>query len=231
MDASSSSPARWRRQAAWALGLVALVALAACAGRPRGPEDTVREVAKALREGRWERAYAHLDESYRRRVTLEEFRRHLEAHPDEVRHLAGLLGHASGAQDVSATVALPDGDALVLVRDGSDWRIRGNALDFYDQSSPRAAIRAFVRAMERRRYDVVLRLVPNADREGMSEERMRESFEGEAREEIDRLLAALREGLSGPIEVVGERATLSYGDGATVQLLREDGVWKIEDPD
>lgn len=208
-----------------------VLAIAACAGRPRGPEDTVREIADALRAGRWERAYAHLDEGYRRRVSLDEFRRHLEAHPDEVRHLSGLLGHAASAEEVSATVELPDGDALVLVRDGGSWRVRGNALDFYDQSTPRAAIRAFVRAMERRRYDVVLRLVPNADREGMSEERMRESFEGEVREEIDRLLAALREGMTGQIEVVGERATMSYGDGATVQLLREDGVWKIEDPD
>ena len=42
--------------------------------------------------------------------------------------------------------------------------IASNVVDFYDQSTPRAALRSFVRAMERERYDVVLRMVPNADR-------------------------------------------------------------------
>jgi hypothetical protein len=85
--------------------------------------------------------------------------------------------------------------------------------------------------MERRRYDVVMRLVPDADREGMTEERMREAFEGEGREEVERLVATLRENLEAPIEVVGDRATMAYGEGATLQLVREGELWKVEDPD
>ena len=85
--------------------------------------------------------------------------------------------------------------------------------------------------MERRRYDVVLTLIPEADREGMSEERMRDTWEGEGREEVERLLANLRAALEDPIEEVADRATMSYGDRFRVQFVRENGVWRIEDPD
>jgi hypothetical protein len=45
----------------------------------------------------------------------------------------------------------------------------------------------------------VLELVPSADREGMSVERMREAYEGESREAIERMLTALRENIDNPI--------------------------------
>ena len=49
--------------------------------------------------------------------------------------------------------------------------------------------------------------------------------------EVERLLASLRANLDNPIEEVGDRATMSYGEGAAVQMVLEDGLWKIEDPD
>ncbi|MAC25616.1 MAG: hypothetical protein CMN31_24555 [Sandaracinus sp.] len=205
--------------------------LAGCPGRQASPEDTVRAFAEALDAGEWEAAYGLLAESYRRRVPFEEFRRHLQAHPAEVRELVGMMGHVGEAEAITARVPFPDGDALELRREDAEWVVVGNAVDFYDQSSPRAALRSFVRAMERRRYDVVLRFVPQADREGMTVEHMERAWEGEAREEIDRLVASLRASLDEPIEVVGERATMTYGEGATVQFVREDGLWRIEDPD
>ena len=44
-------------------------------------------------------------------------------------------------------------------------------------------------------------------------------------------IASLRANLDNPIEEVGDRATMSYGEGAAVLLVLEDGVWKVEDPD
>jgi hypothetical protein len=211
--------------------LLVVLALTACGPRGSGPEDTLRAFAEALRAGRYEDAHAYLDEGYRRRVSADELARHLRAHPEEVRRLVGLLSNAVETEEITATVPVAGGEALTLQRDDGDWRVEGRAIDFYDQSTPRGAVRAFVRAMERRRYDVVMRLVPEADREGMTEERMREAFEGEGREEVERLVATLRESLEAPIEVVGDRATMAYGEGATLQLVREGELWKIEDPD
>lgn len=202
-----------------------------CAGRSGTPEGTAQSFARAVRDGRYEDAYERLSKRYRQRVPLVEFRQQLEAHPDEARELAALLDRAGEAGEVTATVPLADGADLSLRLEDGRWRIHGNVVDFYDQSSPRAALRSFVRAMERRRYEIVLRFVPNGDREGMSPESIARAWEGDAREEIQRLVASLRANLDEPIEVVGDRATMAYGEGATVQFLREDGVWKIEDPD
>lgn len=209
----------------------ALAALAACSARSARPASVVEAFGDALEDARYEDAYALLSAQYRRRVPFSEFREGLARNPSEVRELVGLLRHVDDAEEVEAAVPLPDGDQLTLVLVDGEWRIRGNVVDFYDQSTPRAALRSFVRAMERRRYDVVMRFVPEADREGMSAEQMQQAWEGESREEIERLVADLRSSLDEPIEIVGDRATMSYGDGAAVQFVREDGVWRIEDPD
>lgn len=195
------------------------------------PESTVGRFASAVRHERYEVAYALLSRAYQRRVPLEEFRRHLREHPEEAQELSGLLGHLEGDSEVSATVAYDDGEELRLVLEDGEWHVVGNVVDFYDQSTPRAALRSFVRAMTRRRYEVVMRFVPQADLEGMSEDQMREAWRGDGREDIERLIARLRSGIDNPIERVGDRATMAYGERYTVQFVLEDEVWKIEDPD
>jgi hypothetical protein len=207
--------------------------LGGCPGVSPGttPESTVAAFASALREGRIEEAYALMSEDYRRRVGLEEFRRYFRDYPTEVQQTARALARRRGRAQQEAVVEYGEAESLRLVREHGDWRVATDVVDFYDQSTPRAALRSFVRAMERRRYDVVLRLIPEADREGMTAERMREAWEGEGREEVERLLANLRAALDNPIEEVGDRATMTYGDRFRVQFVRERGVWRIEDPD
>lgn len=191
------------------------------------PRSTLNAFAAALETSRFRDAYNLLGVDYRRRVSYDEFRRLLESNPNEARELSSLLRHELEDAEVTASVVSPGGDTLRLVFEDGRWRILGNVVDFYDQSTPRAAVRSFVRAMERRRYDVVLRFVPEADREGMSVEKMREAWEGD--EEIERLLAVLREHLEDPIEEVGDRATMPYADGRAVHLVREGELWRIED--
>jgi glutathione S-transferase len=210
---------------------VVLGAVQGCAGTGAAtPGAALSSFAEAIRQERFDVAYGLMAESYRERVSRDEFERHLRENPAEAHRLAARLSEPEGPIIVTARVPYAD-DALQLIQDGKTWHLEGNVVDFYDQSSPRTAIRSFVRAMENRRYDVVLRFVPNADREGMSVDAMREAWEGEGREEIERLLANLRANLNNPIEVVGDRATMPYGERFSMQLVREDGVWKVEDPD
>jgi hypothetical protein len=215
--------------------VIAVTTLALGCGGSGGsntPAGTVSAFGRALSRGHYEDAYGLMSRAYRRRVSLEEFVRHLENNPEEAREAAVALDNPDGPAEQTAVMRVGDGDRIELRRDrGGDWRISSNIVDFYDQSSPRATLRSFVRAMERQRYDVVMRMVPDADREGMSEEQMREAWTGEGQEEIDRLLENLKASLDAPIEQVGDRATMPYGDRFTAQLVREDGIWKIEDPD
>jgi len=212
-------------------GALALTASCGGAGSQASPEGTVAELAAALREQRYEDAYGMMSRDFRRRVPPAEFVRHLEDNPGEARETAEVLGHPDGPAEQTAFVTYGDSERIEMVREPDGWRIATNVADFYDQSTPRSALRAFVRAMERRRYDVVLRMVPSADLEGMSEERMREAWSGDGREEVERLLANLRASLDNPIEQVGDRATMPYGERFTARLVSEDGVWKVEDPD
>lgn len=215
--------------------LIAALALlaAGCGAIAPGatPESAVDGFARALREGRTEDAYGLMSQSYRRRVPREAFLQMLEQDRAEVRQTAASLAERRSPAEQEAVVEYGEGETLRLVRENGEWRVATDVVDFYGQSTPRVALRSFVRAMERRRYDVVLRLVPERDREGTTVEGMAEAWEGDGREEVERLLAALRASLDNPIEEVGDRATMGYGDRFRVQFVREDGVWLIDDPD
>jgi hypothetical protein len=195
------------------------------------PSAAVAAFADALREGRHEDAYALMSEDYRTRVTFREFQEHVRDQRAETDEIVESLRDAGGEVEVEAQIEYGDGERALLVQEGDEWRLATNLANFYDQSTPRGALRSFVRAMERKRYDVVLDLVPMADREGMTVDRMREAYEGESREAIERMLTALRENIDNPIEVVGDRATMPYGERATALLVFEDGVWRIESPE
>lgn len=238
MMASRREAFGFARDTRWvllALAAALLVHCWACGGRgpadQRTPESTVRAFAVALGEKDYERAYGLMSRGYRRRVSLEQFKSQLERNPEETMKTSLALSRISGRADQRATLTYGESEELHLVREKGKWRIADNLADFYDQSTPRAALRSFVRAMERQRYDVVLRLVPNADKEGITIEGMREAWSGEGREEVERMLSNLRESLDNPVEQVGQHATMPYGDRYRVQFIREGGIWKIEDPE
>ncbi len=220
------------RALALAVGLGVLLAAGGCGrGGHRTPESALEAFSEALRERDYASAYRLLAKEYRAEVTLHEFRERLERNPEERDELSALLARPAGESRITAEVPYGDGEVLRLRFEGGRWRLVGNVFDFYDQSTPRAALRSFVRAIERRRYDVVLRFVPNADREGMTEERLREAWEGPSREAIARLVENLRANLDNPITRTGDHATMPYGDRFTAELLFEDGVWKVQDPE
>ncbi len=221
------------RCASATLGLALLVAAGACGGRAshRTPESALEAFAGALREGDYAAAHRLLAADYRAEVSVDELRDRLERNPEERDELARLLARPAGESEITAEVPYGDGETLRLRFERGRWRLVGNVFDFYDQSTPRAALRSFVRAIERGRYDVVLRFVPNADREGMTEEHLREAWEGPSRESIARLVENLRASLENPITRTGDHATMPYGDRFTAELLFEDGVWKIQDPE
>jgi hypothetical protein len=208
--------------------------LCGCASGPESPStpaETLTAFARALNEGDLASAYALMSEDYRRQVSFEAWRRSLEGNSQEVIELSNSLSHVRGPAREQALFDHQGHGDLVLVRDGERWLLATDPARFYDQSTPRSALHAFVRALERKRYDVLLRLVPNADKEGMTTSSLEQTWSGSQRDEIERLLSNLRSHLDQPIEVAGNHATLPYGQRMRVQFLREDGVWKIEDPE
>jgi hypothetical protein len=198
---------------------------------PPTPEAAVRAFARALNRAKFDEAYALMSSDYRKRVSFAQWKRRLTENPQETLDVSNALSGVRSTAEQRAVIAYDDGAQLELRREGERWFLTSNVVDFYDQSTPRAALRAFVRAMERKRYDVVMRLIPSADKEGITAERMEQAWTGDERESVERMLSVLREHLEDPIEVIGNHATMPYGDHARVQFVREGEVWKIEDPE
>jgi hypothetical protein len=218
---------------AWACALVVAltVPLGGCgAARQQSPQEALSAYARALREKRHQDAYALLSTQAKKDIPYETFERILKENPEEAKELAESFSHPAAPPVVSAVVSTPEGDSLLLVFEDGAWRVDASAVDLYGQATPLAALRSFVRAFKNRRYDVLLRFVPDAEREGLGVPELKQAWEGDQREELERLVLAVNDALpTGRLEVTGDRATLAFGAGGTVELLRERGLWKIED--
>jgi hypothetical protein len=211
---------------------LALLALTACAStQPNlSPQEVLDSYATALREGRTADAYALLSAEAKKEIPYESFQRIVRENPDEVKEIARSLASPTSPPRVTAVVTAPSGEVLLLVYEGGAWRVDGSAIDLYGQSTPEAALQAFVRAFRNRRYDVLLRFIPDAEREGLGVAELKRAWEGGERAELERLVSAVETALpTARLEVTGDRATMAFGAAGTVELVREKGVWKVED--
>jgi hypothetical protein len=226
-------PAAAPVQLAHALALAAAVATA-CGGAQRSgrdPQSVLRSYAHALEEGRADDAYRLLSDEARRGISLEAFRRMVKDDPEAVKEIGRALERPTAPPIVTATVTSPSGQELHLVLEDGVWRVEASSIELYSQDTPRHAIQGFLRAVERKRYDVVMRYVPDSHKEGLDPSKLKAAWEGHEKDEIQQVVAAVRQALpTATIEETGERATMPYGAG-TMQLVREHGLWKIENFD
>jgi hypothetical protein len=209
---------------------VALAGLA-CARAQAAPGATLSALGAALERKDYDAAYALTSADFRARVPREAFRAELDEAGADTQALGRRL-RATASGRLAATVELAPGEPVTLVEDGGRWLVDDpSVFEPWSQATPRAALRSFVRALEQRRYDVVLRLCPTGRRASLSIDVLRAYWEGEHQADNAQLLARLRAALGAPIIETGDEARLPYGSASEVQLVREDGLWKIEDPD
>jgi len=215
------------------LAFVAVLTASACrsATLQQGPSDTLRAYAHALDEGRADDAYKLLSSEAKHGISIDAFRRMVKENSAEMKDIAHALARPASDPLVTATVVSPKGEKLQLVYEDGRWKLDGS-INLYGQATPQQSVEAFLRAFERKRYDVMIRFVPDGHMEGLDADKLRAAWEGSQREEMARITAALRAALpTAQFEEIGDRATMAYGSGGTVQLVREHGMWKIEDFD
>ncbi|MBN1653734.1 MAG: hypothetical protein JXA30_08160 [Deltaproteobacteria bacterium] len=194
---------------------------------PTTPEAAARAFAIALDSRDYERAYSLMSNDYRERVGFESFQSQISENPQEIARLSYDLAHLSGARE-EAVVIYGKAEQLRLVRASGRWKITTDLVGFYDQSSPRAALESLVRALENGRFDVVMRLIPLGEKQGITQERLEKTWSGKGRDELERILNNLRDHVDNPIEIVGRIATMPYAEYLSVEFIREGANWKIE---
>ena len=220
-----------RAAVAAALALLYLTLGCGAGSSAASPEGVLSAYSRAVQSGRLADAYGLLSDDAKKSINFEEFKRIIQENPEQAQELVRAMSRPqSGPPRVTAKVTGADGEPLLLVYESGAWRVDGSAINLYSQASPESAALAFLRAIENRRYDVLLRFVPDSQRDGLSEATLRSAWEGEQKQDMARLTEALKAALpSAHFEVVGERATLAYGAGGTIELVREHGAWKVEE--
>lgn len=214
------------------LGLLVIVGgVPGCGGKAQGPEDTLEAYRAALASNDYAAAYDMMSSDFRDRHSREEFVRMMKENPKEVADTAEQLGRTRESVAIHAELRYGLGERMSLVRESGGWRLVTNPIEFYSQDTPRDALRSFVRAHRLKRWDIMLRFVPNQYRERMSEDTLRRQFEGEQAEEMSERMKALEANIDAPITDKGDEARMPYGDRHEVMFVREDGLWKLQDLD
>ncbi len=196
-----------------------------------GPSGTLDQYGRALERKDYGRAYEMMSASYRGKVSREDYVRMMRDNGREAHETADRLRGTRGALEVTAELQYGLGDRMMMVQEKGAWRIAQNPLGFYDQSTPRAALRGFLRAYRLERWDVMLRFVPSAYREKMDAAKMKAQFMGPSRENMETLVNTLEANVEEPITERGNDARMTYGDRFSVTFVREDGTWKLKDLD
>ncbi|MSP62710.1 MAG: hypothetical protein EXR72_20750 [Myxococcales bacterium] len=221
------------RPIAFPSAALALILAGGCVGpaalRPeQGPDAAVRRYLDAVRGRRYADAYALMSAGYRKDHDLATFQRALDEHRDEVDAVAARLQAGGATVELRAEARFEGGDAVPLVAEAGAWRIAIDPLDVYPQVTPVDALRSFLRALDRKRYDVLYRFVPARYRKSLSLDQLRARWEGDKRAELTGQVAEVRAHLGDPIEITGDEARLSLGEQRQTRLAREEGLWRIE---
>lgn len=215
---------------AW-LACSAALAAGCAQHAPNGtPEATVAAYAQALARGDAAAVAALTSPSAPGGNDLAAIAEALAHHDAEAEEIAQALSAPVAVANQTAWVALQDGTEVQLERRGDGWAVVSPAPTFYSQGTPREAIRSFARALRHQRWGVLLELMPDAARGELTAEQLGENLRAQ-RQEWERMLSLLEISLQQPIEVVGDRATMPYGEGFAAHLVREEGRWKVEDPE
>lgn len=216
------------------LAVATAASMSCCSSLTQQPPPTadkvVREYARALSDGDFTAAYALMSPAYRRRMSFDTWHSHIAANPQEVGETSRQLSRVRTQAELRALQQRRRDRPLELQKHDGRWYIAAEPIEFYDQTTPRAALRSFIAAFAHKRYDVILRIMPEADKEGVTTETLIKSFGHAARNEMARLLSQLRPSLDNPIEAQDDHATMPYADHRHVQFVRERGRWRIVEP-
>jgi len=201
-----------------ALALVALSGLAVACGRPALPDPraAARAYADAAARGDASRVHSLLSREAQRTYGSAAVAALVRDEQQELRRLADAVTRPDVRVEASATMLLEDGSQARLTLEDDEFRVAATETLPAAARSPVEALDGLRRALARRSYPALLRVLSAESR-------------GAVETDLRALAAALENPATLDVKVEGDRAAVDVGGGHRVTLRREGGTWRVED--
>ena len=208
-------------------GLVIVLVLgqAGCARR-LSPEETIDAYRAALTEGNLARLRDLSDLSFRDRYDETALRRWLRKNPRLIDEAEERLREPPKATEVA--IRTDEGDLITLVREGDAWRVAEGGLLVARFDTPEAALRTFFFAATGH-IGLLRQLIPDALVDRYASDYALGSHLYSIQDRIFQAQSELGPITGERVEIRGAHAFIAYGQGKSVEMVREDGRWRIVD--
>lgn len=198
-----------------------LALLACCGGTARRSPGTsvLKEYLEAIEGDDPQAAYRLMDEGYRKRVSKEQYLKRWKTYRKELLEYARRARAAlkeKKNKEVTVEAKFKSGQSTTLVWQDGKWRLHEGAGTEIAGSGPKSTLIALVRAVDERDFKAFLKLLTRGRRRAL----VREIF---------KRLERLKANLDRPLEKRGTRVRFQYDSRHYIDLVKEDGVWKIYD--
>jgi hypothetical protein len=199
--------------------LVALaIVVVGCAHHPTArldPQLTLHAWSEAIAHNDPHTAYALLSSSLKSRLSESDFTLQWKAAPAELSEQQD--GVRTATVNRQAAVHQRDGRALVLARENGLWRLAGPRPSDEGAETPEEALRRLIDALDARDFDALLRVLA---------EPLRSSIEQALSDRLEKLRASVKK---GGIEASGDHARIRYDSRYHIDLIQENGRWRVRD--
>jgi len=198
--------------------LVACAGLALSCGRPALPDPRLaaRAYADAAAQGDAARLHALLTRDAQRTYGEPRVAELVKDERAELRATAAAVTARDARVDATATLVLTDGGRVELQLEPDGFRVAAAETLPAAARTPTEALDGLRRALARRSYPALLRLLSAESRNAVEIE-------------VRSLAAALETPATLDVRVQGDRADVDVGGGHQITLRREDGSWHVED--
>jgi hypothetical protein len=159
-----------------------------------------------------------LTEEDRRAISREEVRALVARDRQELRDEAALVTAPTTHTEATAKIRFRDGEQATLVLEGGRFRVSSAGTMPGGARSPEEALEQLRRALARRSYAALLRVLSPATRAAVERD-------------LRGLVTVLEKSGTLPVEQSGDVATVQAPGGHRVKLRREGTVWYVEDFD
>jgi hypothetical protein len=182
------------------------------------PHEAAAAFAAAASRGDSEAVYAMLSPSAARALSREDVKRLVADEAEELKAEGRALGSPDARAVAVARLRFADGEQVALEWSGGRFGMSSGGAMPGGAPTPEAALDELRRAIARRSYPALLRLLSPATRSAVEQD-------------LRTLVGGLEHPESLPIHTSGDAANAVVPGGHHVTLKRDGSVWRVEDFD